>query len=199
MIWDEVLPENCRLEENSLGQPCGQVSAMDEASFQAFYQEVAPTLRSYISRVCCDVGLADDILQESFYRFLRASSPNKDQRQWKAYLYRIATNLITDHWRQLQRASVWALKKGSDENAEDVLSHVEHRGDDVILSYDVNRILQKLKPVERGLLWLAYVEGAEHREIAAMLGFKEKSVRVLLFRARQKLGRMLRQRGFGEK
>jgi RNA polymerase sigma-70 factor (ECF subfamily) len=43
-------------------------------------------------------------------------------------------------------------------------------------------------------MWLAYVEGADHREIAAALGLRERSVRVLLHRARRKLATLLRQR-----
>jgi hypothetical protein len=42
----------------------------------------------------------------------------------------------------------------------------------------------RLKPAERALLWLAYVEGFDHSEIAAA-GIRSKSIRVLLFRARQ--------------
>jgi RNA polymerase sigma-70 factor (ECF subfamily) len=43
-------------------------------------------------------------------------------------------------------------------------------------------------------LWLAYFEGFDHGEIAAALGLREKSVRVLLFRARRKLALILKRR-----
>ena len=197
MIWDETFPENCQVEENSaVSQPFGQVCVMDEATFQAFYQSMARPLRSYILRVCRDPTLTDDFLQESFYRFLRAPSLRKDESRWKAYLYQIATHLITDHWRQSKRAPGRAPKTGPDENGENVF-FVENKENGVILSCDLRRIFQGLKPLERELLWLAYVEGAEHREIAGILRLKEKSVRVLLFRARQKLARILRKRGLG--
>jgi RNA polymerase sigma-70 factor (ECF subfamily) len=63
---------------------------------------------------------------------------------------------------------------------------------------DVTRCFQKLKPRERALLWLAYVEGCAHGEIAGTLDLSEKSVRVLLFRARRNLERILRQNGLSE-
>jgi RNA polymerase sigma-70 factor, ECF subfamily len=50
-----------------------------------------------------------------------------------------------------------------------------------------------MRPRERQLLWLAYAEGSTHREIAEIMGLGAASVRILLFRARQKLGRFLRQ------
>ena len=47
------------------------------------------------------------------------------------------------------------------------------------------------------LLWLAYVEGFDHREIALALRVNQKSVRVLLFRARKKLAGILTSQGIG--
>jgi RNA polymerase sigma-70 factor (ECF subfamily) len=55
--------------------------------------------------------------------------------------------------------------------------------------------MKELKPRERELLWLAYVEGSSHREIAQLSGLREQSVRGLLFRARARLAALLRRRG----
>ena len=57
----------------------------------------------------------------------------------------------------------------------------------VPLRSDLGQALAKLKPRERQLLWLAYAEGASHKEIAKTSGMKEASIRPLLFRARKKL------------
>ena len=48
-----------------------------------------------------------------------------------------------------------------------------------------------LKPRERMLLWLAYGQGESHREIAQALGLKTGSIKLLLFRARRKLAKLL--------
>ena len=61
----------------------------------------------------------------------------------------------------------------------------------------VTIMLRKLKPRERALLWLAHVEESTHEEIAEALGLRPKSVRVLLFRARKRLGEVLAKRGIG--
>lgn len=67
------------------------------------------------------------------------------------------------------------------------------------LGHDLSKVFQTLKPQQRSLLWLAYVEGFEHREIASMLGLRENSVKVLLFRARRGMADTLREKGFGPK
>jgi len=54
-----------------------------------------------------------------------------------------------------------------------------------------------LKPRERALLWLAYAEGMDHREIGRALGLSRGSIKVLLFRARRRLGGVLDRMGIG--
>jgi RNA polymerase sigma-70 factor (ECF subfamily) len=56
---------------------------------------------------------------------------------------------------------------------------------------DLQRAMLSLKPRERMLLWLAYGQGESHREIAQALGLKTGSIKLLLFRARRKLARLL--------
>ena len=59
---------------------------------------------------------------------------------------------------------------------------------------DLRRAMDRLRPRERALLWLAYAQGHAHTEIADTLGVKTGSVKLLLFRARRKLAGMLRAR-----
>ena len=159
---------------------------MDESAFCAIFEEMGPPLRSFIRRVSGDAALADDILQESFLRFLRANLPTMEKFQMKAYLYRTASSLISDHWRRLKRERRWSLemffRRGSDEKMEG--------GGDVMNAF------KQLKAQEQTLLWLAYVEGLDHKEIAVALELKEQSVRVLLFRARKKMAGKLGKQGF---
>lgn len=163
--------------------------AMNEATFQVFYQRTAPGLRSYIQSASGGSDVADDILQEAFLRFLRAAPADLETFQHKAYLYRIASRLLADHWRRVSREQRW--------NWREYLGKAPAMHRDFELSPDLSKIFQTLKRRQRALLWLAYVEGFEHREIASMLGLREKSVRVLLFRARRKLADLLKEKGLG--
>jgi RNA polymerase sigma-70 factor, ECF subfamily len=163
-------------------------SYMDEGTFREFYNEVAPSLRAYILRACGDSALADDLLQEAFYRLLRANLPVLERWQLKAYLYRTASSLLTDRWRRIKRERRWRLERLMDEakSAEEVNEQGRAMW-----------VFRRLKPREQTLLWLAYVEGFDHREIALALQLSEKSIRVLLFRARKNFGAVLRKEGFG--
>jgi len=59
---------------------------------------------------------------------------------------------------------------------------------------DVQAMMRQLKPRERELLWLAYVEGMSHAEIASATGLGAMSIRILLYRARQKASKFLSPR-----
>jgi RNA polymerase sigma-70 factor (ECF subfamily) len=52
-----------------------------------------------------------------------------------------------------------------------------------------------MRPRDRQLLWLAYAEGYSHHEIAEVTGLASASIRLLLFRARRKMARLMRNRG----
>jgi RNA polymerase sigma-70 factor (ECF subfamily) len=161
---------------------------MDQGEFTAFYHETAPVLRGYIRRVSGDGEAADDLLQEAYLRFLRAKPAAEDRAAMKAYLYKTATAAIYDRWRKQRREPLWSRWQAKPPAPPPLAA----------ATGDVTRCFQKLKPRERALLWLAYVEGYAHDEIAGTLDLKEKSVRVLLFRARHNLERILRQNGLSE-
>ena len=58
-------------------------------------------------------------------------------------------------------------------------------------SIDLNRAISQLVPRDRAMLWLAYAQGASHKEIAEVVGVGTGSVKPLLFRARKRLAGLL--------
>jgi RNA polymerase sigma-70 factor (ECF subfamily) len=155
---------------------------MDEPSFHTLYERTAAPLRAYVARVLGGVTYADDIVQDAYMRLLRSPPATHDQRELRALVFRIASNLIADHWRRRRRERA---------STEDRAPAVARPDADAALRMDMERTFGQLKLQQRQLMWMAYVEGADHREIAAALGLRERSVRVLLFRARRRLAQLL--------
>lgn len=159
---------------------------MDEDTFRAFYERTARGLWAYLARLTGDRQLAEDLLQETFYRFLRAAATYDNETHRRNSLYRIATNLARDvRRRSLARAA--SVPAGDD--IERVSSSQDAGATDRMT--DFNRAMSRLKPRERAMLWLAYAEGASHREIADVLGLRPTSLKPMLFRARRKLAELL--------
>jgi RNA polymerase sigma-70 factor (ECF subfamily) len=156
---------------------------LDERAFHVFYSRTAAPLRAYIARTLGSATQADDLLQETYLRLLRRPLPTRDPDELRAYAYRIASNLVVDYWRAHRHETGGEVP---DRPAADR---------DPALRLDVGRIFARLKPRERQLVWLAHMEGAPHTEIAATLGLRAGSVRVLLSRARSRFARLLRESG----
>ena len=160
---------------------------MDEHRFRAFYERTARPLGSYLSSMCGDLALAEDLVQESYYRFLRADLRSSDETYQKNYLFRIGTNLARDHWRRSPH------KENLKSEPADQIPADNRTAERVQQRSDLRRALNRLKPREREILWLAYVEGSSHKEIAEVVGLRASSIRLLLFRARRKVADLLRK------
>lgn len=159
---------------------------MDEDAFRAFYERTARGVWAYLARVTGDRQQADDLLQETFYRFLRAAATHDSEAHRRNSLYRIATNLARDARR---RSLIRAPFSVPCDDIDRVPSS-EHAGRAERMA-DFTRAMSQLKPRERSMLWLAYAEGASHTEIADVLGLRASSLKPMLFRARQRMAALL--------
>jgi RNA polymerase sigma-70 factor, ECF subfamily len=158
---------------------------MDEDAFRGFYDRTSRALWSYLSRVTGDRQLADDLVQETYYRFLRAAKHYESEAHRRNSLFHIATNLVRDARRRPFVSQLPESHHRAFEVDADLARQTERRA-------DLDRALERLKPRERMLLWLAYAQGESHRDIADTLGLKTGSIKLLLFRARRKLADILR-------
>src|SRR5688500_9468105 len=177
------IPADLMVNEMTLPRAETQVF-MEEDAFRAFYDRTARSVWGYLSRVTGDRQLADDLLQEAFYRFYKLGARHEDERHRRNSLFCIAANLARDASRHRRFAQTVALPE---EDAYDALT-VDTREDTRVEGRtDLARAMVHLDARQREILWLAYAQGASHHEIAKELGLKSQSVRTLLFRARQKL------------
>lgn len=167
---------------------------MDEEAFRAFYDRTARSLWAYLAKFTGDRQLADDLLQETFYRFLRAGTAYESESHRRNSLYRIATNLARDAHRRSLTRGLFGL---AGDDIERFASGHEAAAREQ--ATDFSRAMSRLKPRERAMLWLAYAEGASYREIGAALGLRPASLKPMLFRARRKLASLLGGARPGEK
>jgi RNA polymerase sigma-70 factor (ECF subfamily) len=191
MTWESILPK--AITGDALQDADARADLrMDSDAFGGFYERSARSLWAYLARVSGDPALADDLMQESFVRFLcaeRAMQMEDGEVASRRYLFRIATNLMRDYWRRPRAASI-------DEIPEELFAARSDasQADSVAM---LAPAMRQMKPRERQLLWLAHAEGYSHHEIAEVTGLASASIRLLLFRARYKMARLLREQNRG--
>ncbi len=160
---------------------------MDEETFRGFYTRTSGMLWAYVVRATNDPSVADDLLQETYYRLLRSAMIFESDDHRRNYLFRIATNLIRDRYRRPRIDNAQMPENGERDipASGDLAQQTQQRA-------DLQRAMASLSVRERQMVLLAYGQGSTHREIAGMLGLKTGSIKPLLFRARRKLARILR-------
>ena len=181
MTFEFVIPQV------SAKDPAAPVALlMNDEEFAAFYQRTARPVWAYLARVSRNPALADDLLQESYLRLLSVTGPLPEgEVACRRYLFRIASNLLRDHWRRPQALALDDLPEeriGAVRSTERMDSHRL-----------LDQVLELLTPRQRQLVWLAYAEGLSHQQIAEVTGLGATSIRILLFRAKRKLAKQLRQ------
>jgi RNA polymerase sigma-70 factor, ECF subfamily len=186
MPWEILLPNT--IASLAPDAPQADVLRMDNAAFAGFYQRSARPLWAYLARVSGDPALADDLMQETYVRFLGAGRPpslEDGEVASRRYLFRIATNLLRDHWRRPHPTSIEDMPEAFFQAP----CTATQRDSQAVLT----PALAKMSPRERQLLWLAHAEGYSHREVAEITGLASASIRLLLFRARRKIAKLLRE------
>ena len=191
MMLSDVMAWPATLDLPGAGSPqarsrTGKPDPMDEARFETFYRRTAGNLWSYLFRLTGDNAAADDLLQKAFFRLLRSNPAVASEEHLRRWLFRTATNLAFDHFREAKRE-----RRPAEQPAEPAVASEPHQ----ILRHDMMKVFVELKPQERALLWLAHVEEAAHEDIGQALGVKRSSVKVLLFRARKHLAEILVRKG----
>jgi RNA polymerase sigma-70 factor (ECF subfamily) len=160
----------------------------DESALIEVYDRFSPGLYRYAMRLLGDVDLAEDCVGETFSRFLFALKHGRGPSQYlQAYLYRVAHNWITDHYRR-QPPPPLELKPDLQADPEDdphqtLVQHLE--------SQRVRSALAGLTPDQRQVIVLKYLEDWENKAIAEALDKPIGAVKALQHRALAALRRLL--------
>ena len=158
---------------------------MDEDAFHTLYERTARPLWAYLWRRTGSAQVADDLLQETYYRLLRRRVTHQSEAHRRNYLFRIATNQANDAYRSHREHDHFPAESDPAHPSVPPAAEGSRR-------HDLHRALATLSGRHRDALWLAYAEGASHAEIAEKLGLRVSSVKLILFRARRKMAKLLR-------
>jgi RNA polymerase sigma-70 factor (ECF subfamily) len=161
---------------------------MDEPAFEAFHRKTARLLWSRLYRLTGNAAKADDVSQKAYIQFVRTADATRSEPEQRAYLYKLATRIAVDEWRREER-----------ERAPRWLPFAPTRSahDETEMRSGVEKALGGLGVRDRAILWMAYVDGASHQEIADAVGVGTASVKVILFRARKRMAEALAGLGIG--
>jgi RNA polymerase sigma-70 factor (ECF subfamily) len=139
----------------------------------------------------------EDLVQETFIRSFKNLGDWQPHRPFAHWLKRIAVNVGRDFYRRHRSASKW-LSESKPEDIESLESPTAASGnfDSAGSTQEAQWLLAKLKPDDRTLLTLYYLNGMRLREIAEYLGWSVSKAKVRSLRAKAKLKKILETHGY---
>lgn len=164
----------------------------DLDAYETLFRRWAAPLLRYLERMTRDAAVAEELVQEAFFRVHRARERYQPQAKFSTWLYQIATNLARN---ELRRPLRRGPHRSLDAEGAPALPGPPARIDEVVdarrLSAAVERELAELPENQRAALWLSAVEGLAYAEVAEALGVTAKAVKALVHRARVTLAEKL--------
>jgi RNA polymerase sigma-70 factor (ECF subfamily) len=155
------------------------------ADFDKLVATYAGEIHHYLWRMLQDPQDADDVLQESFLRALRAYPRLAPDSNLCAWLYKIASNTALTHIQQRTRSNKRYQELVSEE------SSTQGSGYDQLMRLAVRQAVETLPDKQRISLLLRYYQGLEFSEIGEILACSPEAARANLSQAIRKLRRML--------
>ena len=143
---------------------------------------------SYLTRLTGNRDRAEDLAQETFLRLFRSARDYTEQGYLRAYLFRIATNLVRTEERRERRLRLLTPFLPREEHAEPAAPSGLLRRE---LHREVSAAVAKLPLRYRVPLVLHEIEGWSYVDIAQEIGCREGTVKSRVHRGRQQLKQKL--------
>lgn len=154
----------------------------DRKAFDEIYEQWSGYVYNFICKTLYNKALAEDITQELFLRLWKHRSQIDEQRNFEAWIFTIARNLVYKEGRRMVLSSAFAetVRKeagaDTDRTTEDMVNFS-------FVNEQVNQLIEQLPPARRRIYLLNKMDGLSIREIAARLNLSEKTVETQLYHA----------------
>jgi RNA polymerase sigma factor (sigma-70 family) len=158
----------------------------DLDAFESLYREYHAQVYQWAARIVRDVGIADDVVVDAFWRAYRGRAEFDPSRSFGAWMRRITTNVSLDHLRAMRSRASWIA-------IQDKIAAPATMAHD--LSESVIRAFRNLPPKLQIVATIALIEKISYAEIADALHLPVGTVKSRSFRAIRALRKELAQLG----
>ena len=181
-------PELAQLSDVDL---IGRAAEGDARALEVLYDRYARVVYSFALRIVGDQQIAEELLQEVFFRaWQQGGSFRANRGTFVTWLLSITHNMAIDEVRKRRRRP----QKSENDDPEAALAGVADTGQDVeeevwlgTLRETIEAALATLPPAQREAIELAYFRGLTQREIAAQLGEPLGTIKTRMRLGMQKL------------
>lgn len=187
---------NNRVSDRKLATDCSEeellerASNLDEEALGELYDRYEMKIYSYIYRRTSDQTLAEDLTSQVFLKMLEAIHNDKTwHSSFSGWLYRIAHNLVIDHYRTRDRQKQISI---DDAPIMPDIGISPVRAAEIALDSEyLKSAIRRLTDEQALVISLRFLEGYSFGEIADMMDKTEGAVKALQHRAVATLRQLL--------
>jgi len=168
----------------------------EQNSLQKQFVESYDELSEVIFRHCffrvSNREVALDLTQDAFVKTWKYLQKGNDIEDVKAFVYRVANNLVIDYYRKKKSSSLEALT----DREEVSFQPTDDSHEQVVHIAEVEQVMKVLEHVEepyRQAVVLRHVDGLSPREIAELTGETANTISVRVSRGLEKLQRLMQE------
>jgi len=156
----------------------------DHAAFETIYNHYKQQLAVNLLKLLKDDDLATDALQDLFTRVWKNRTSIDINQSFKAYLYRIAKNLVIDYYRKAahDRTLYDLLLQTTDWYSPIEEQLIKKENKEIFES-----LLNKLPPQQRRAFELHKLNGKSYKEIAEIMGITTTTINKHIYQASQSI------------
>ena len=146
----------------------------------------------YINSFVKNIGVAEDLMEDTFAKLLFKKSKFKGQSSFKTYLYSIGRNIAFDYLRKNRKHITEYLENtniADEKELESLFIKSEYRK-------NVHKCLNNINEEYREVLHLIYFEDLTYNQIEKIMRKNNKQIKNLAYRARLALKNELEKEGF---
>lgn len=162
------------------------------AAFDAIYAKYSGYVYNFMASVLYDKNLAEDLTQELFMRLWEHRREIDTDRNFQAYVFTIARNLVYKESRRLlMNARFVQATRMREENGVGDAS-TEERLDLIFTNEYIDTLIESMPPARREIFCLSKMQGLSVREVAQRLELSPRTVEAQLYQANRYLRRKFR-------
>ena len=165
-----------------------KVKKGDQEALGLLWDDITPKLYGYLAKTLNNSSLAEDILQDSWLKAIKAIHTFQPRGvRFRAWVFAIAKNECRSHWRkQKHDISIEDLHAEPKDNTSEIHEKISDK-------MEVDAVLNKLEEKERTILELRYIGELTFSEIAQILDISVVNARVRTHRAIAKANTLSKQ------
>ncbi|MEM1119871.1 MAG: sigma-70 family RNA polymerase sigma factor [Bacteroidota bacterium] len=172
-----------------------QAAQQNPTQFRPLYDRYYEPIFRFIYRRTADESLAADLCSEVFFKALQKLNNYQFKGvPFSAWLYRIASNEITQHFRQTQKRRVVSVETNALPDLKAEMGDLDNF-DTPQLEVSLIPALDQLKPKDLELVELRFFEQRPFKEIAQLLDITESNCKMRTYRVLGRLKKILMRSG----